>query len=216
MVAETRWAKHATRPTKPRVEMILDALERLLAETPLRDLGVEEIAASAGITRTRFYHYYKSKHEAYAALLRRVSEQILEVYNRADSWFIRPPDARPRESMLSTFEAIGEVWFQHAAVLREASDLWNAVPEVAEHWHEIISGLADRSKVAIERERELGVAPPGADARTLADCLIWQGERLLFLSLIDAPRAMSVVELVETCSSIWLRAIYLAEDPDPR
>jgi AcrR family transcriptional regulator len=209
-----RSARAATRRRR-RDELILDALEQLLVETPLRDLGVEEIASAAGITRTRFYYYYKSKHEAYAALLMRISAEVLEVYNLPDSWFVRPLDARPRDSLDLTLKRVLTVWYRHRFVLREASDMWNAVPEVGDHWREIMGGLADAMRQAIDRERKLGVAPPGPDSRRLAQALIWQGERLLFLLYIEAPGAMSIRKLRELGVSLWLRSIYLADDPDP-
>src|SRR5882724_3194205 len=57
---------------KPRDELILDALEHLLAKAPMSKLDVEPIAAEAGITRARFYAYYTSKNDALAALIRRM------------------------------------------------------------------------------------------------------------------------------------------------
>ena len=179
-------------------------------------MGVEQIAAAAGITRTRFYHYYKSKHEAYAALLHRISDEILEVYSRPDSWFAGSPGSRPREAMLATFEGLGEVWLKHGPVLREASDMWNAVPQVREHWQQIVAKLVSRTETAIDRERGLGAAPSGPDAHVLAQSLIWQGERLLFLALIGAEGQPEVDDIIEICASIWMRVIYLADDPDPR
>jgi AcrR family transcriptional regulator len=50
----------------------VDALERLLTKASMAQLDVEQIAAEAGITRTRFYAYYTSKNGAPAALLRRL------------------------------------------------------------------------------------------------------------------------------------------------
>lgn len=213
-VERRRGTKRAA--AKPRRDaLILDALERLLADTPLRDLGVEEIAEAAGITRTRFYHYYKSKYEAYAGLLHRISAEVLEVYNRPDSWWVRPPSARPRDSLNSSLRRVLEVWFKHGVVLREASDMWNALPEVREHWYEVIGRLAEATQLMIERERKLGIAPPGPDAKLLAESLIWQGERLLFLSLIASPIGMVLDEHVELGTSIWMRTIYLQDDPEP-
>jgi AcrR family transcriptional regulator len=204
------------RPRRRRDELILDALEELLAHHPLRDLGVEEIAAAAGITRTRFYHYFKSKYEAYAALLRRILGEVLAVYNLPESWWVRPEKARPRESLAATLRQVLEVWLKHGHVLREASDMWNAVPEVREQWQEVMAGLSDATRHAIERERERGVAPAGPDAQRLAESLIWQGERLLFLTLMDASGAMDLDELVDLGVALWLRSIYLSDDPAPR
>ncbi|MFR9774147.1 TetR/AcrR family transcriptional regulator [Nocardia sp. SC052] len=193
--------------------MILDALEKLLRDTALRDLGVEEIAQSAHITRTRFYHYYKSKYEAYAALLRRVAAEAINLSDLPGAWFDRPESVSPRESLFATMRGMKNVWFEHQAVLREASDLWNAVPEVREGWFEIINGLIDRTRTAIELERERGVAPPGPDAQRLAESLIWHGERTQFLIFINAPGALAPDDLVDMTSWIWLRTIYLSDDP---
>jgi len=207
-------APATTSRRRRRDELILDALERLLAEMPLRDLGVEEIAQAAGITRTRFYHYYKSKYEAYAALLERILGEVLEVYGLPDSWWTRADDVRPRASLAVTLRRVLGVWFKHGNVLREASDMWNAVPEVREQWQAVMTGLIDGTRAAIERERKLGIAPRGPNAQRLAESLIWQGERLLFLSLVGAPRAMSLKQLVDLGVDLWLRVIYLSDDPE--
>jgi AcrR family transcriptional regulator len=202
------------RKRRRRDALILDALEVLLTETSLRELGVEQIAERAGITRTRFYHYYKSKHDAYAALLQRVGNSIFEVYELPGSWFHRPEDLRPLDAMRVTLRKVAEVWLEHGAVMREGADLWNTVPEARDLWHLMVGQLVQRMTRAIELERQRGVAPEGADAERLAYNLIWHGERVLFLMLIDAPGAMTIDELVDLAAAVWMRAIYCADDPD--
>ncbi|GAA3571766.1 TetR/AcrR family transcriptional regulator [Amycolatopsis ultiminotia] len=213
--AAARSGTRKTRATRRRDELILDALERLLTETPLRDLGVEQISEEAGITRTRFYFYFKSKHEAYASLLARVRDRLLVFYDTNESWFQRPESVRPRESMTATIRAVVDFWLAHGAVMREGADLWNSVAEARTLWHDLITQPVERMTRAIERERQRGIAPDGPEPGRLARNLIWHGERMLFLELIDAPGAMSVDDLVESATSVWMRAIYLADDPDP-
>jgi AcrR family transcriptional regulator len=204
------------RVRRRRAEQILDALEKLLESTPLSQLGVEQIAEAAGITRTRFYFYYNSKHLAYAALLERIGNEVGAAYQSPDSWFNRAPGQRPRAAFEATFRQILTVWFEHRAVLREASDLWNAPPEVRDQWLRLFGGLVDIAAATIERERALGVAPPGPDARRLAESMIWSGERLQFLMFIEAPNAMTIEELVDVGTAVWIRGIYRSDDPSPR
>jgi len=102
-----------------RDDLILDALERLLAKKSMAQLDVEPIAVEAGITRTRFYHYYQSKHDALAALLRRLRGVLGAAYKHPDSWFLgRPHHVRPRDSLRKTIDIVAKSWSPHRFVLR--------------------------------------------------------------------------------------------------
>jgi AcrR family transcriptional regulator len=201
---------------RPRGTLILDALERLLARAPMSDLDVEAIAIEAGITRTRFYAYYTSKHDALASLLRRMIDVRSAAYQHPDSWFAgRPPWVRPRDSVRRTITMAIDVAWPHRFVLREACDLWTATPEVRDAWLDVIGVAVGQHEAAIIRERERGVAPAGCDARYIAEALAWQAERLCFRTWAQLPGAMSKNELCETSLNSYMRMIFLADDPDP-
>jgi AcrR family transcriptional regulator len=195
--------------------MILDALERLLHKTPLRDLNVELIAEAAGITRTRFYFYYKSKQEAYAGLLERCAASAFSFVHANGTWFAREPDQRPRDALIETLQLNGAAWKKYRYVLREAADLWNALPEVQRIWIGAMNSRVEICARTIERERELGVAPPGPAADLIARSLVWAGERQQFLHAIGALGALTQDELSEATLGVWMRAIYMSDDPEP-
>jgi len=201
---------------KPRDELILDALERLLAKAPMSKLDVEPIAAEAGITRARFYAYYTSKNDALAALIRRMIAARSPTYDHPDSWFVgRSPQVRPRVALRNTIERAIDVAWPHRFVLREACDLWTAVPEVRDAWLNVMEVSTTRHEKAILRERKLGVAPSGYDARRIAEALVWQSERLCFRVWAQIPGAMSKKQFAEVCLEAYMRMIFLAVDPDP-
>jgi TetR/AcrR family transcriptional regulator, ethionamide resistance regulator len=205
------------RVARRRDDLILDALERLLAKKSMAELDVEPIAVEAGITRTRFYHYFQSKHDAYAALLRRLQGVLGEAYKHPDSWFIgRQPHVRPRDSMRKTIDIVARSWWPHRFVLRETSDLWAAPLTVRDAWLHAIDFAADQLGESIERERKLGVAPPGYDARLIAEGLIWQSERVFFRVYADIPGAMAEDDAKAVGLELWMRTIFLADDPDPQ
>jgi AcrR family transcriptional regulator len=213
----TRRDTETSQPKIRRDELILDALERLLASTPMTEIDVEQIAAEAGITRTRFYHYFKSKNDALAALLVRLGAILEQVYTRPDSWFVnRPPDVRPRESLLRTMHMFQDTWWPHRYVLREVADLWGAMPAIRESYLRAMDVFVDRLRIAIERERAGGAAPPGMDAAMLAQSLLWCSERNAFRAYCALPGAMDWDEVVEAMTFVWLRAIYLSDDPPAR
>jgi AcrR family transcriptional regulator len=206
----------AKTPKKSRGEVILDALERLLTKTQMSKLDVEPIATEAGITRARFYAYYKSKHDALAALLRRLLAIREAVAEHSGSWFAgRLPEVRPRDALRETIERVTESWWPHRFVLREACDLWAVVPEVRDAWLKAIEVSTTRLEKAILRERALGVAPPGYNARRLAEALAWQNERLHFRAWAGLPGAMSKKQLCEVALESYMRLIFLDDDPDP-
>lgn len=205
------------RIARRRDDLILDALERLLAKKSMAELDVEPIAVEAGITRTRFYHYFQSKHDALAALLRRLRGVLGEAYKHPDSWFVgRAPHVRPRESMRKTIGIVAKSWSPHRFVLRETSDLWTAPLTVRDAWLQAIDFAADQVAESIERERKLGVAPPGYDARLIAEGLIWQSERTFFRVYAEIPGAMGEDEAKAVGLELWMRTIFLDDDPDPQ
>src|SRR5258708_29955505 len=187
---ERRRPSAARSPKKPRGELILDALERLLAKAPMSKLDVEPIAAEAGITRARFYAYYTSKNDALAALIRRMIAARSPTYDHPDSWFVdRSPQVRPRVALRNTIERAIDIAWPHRFVLREACDLWTALPEVRDAWLNVIEVSTTRHEKAILRERKLGVAPSGYDARRIAGALASQSNRLSFRPSPQLPRA---------------------------
>jgi TetR/AcrR family transcriptional regulator, ethionamide resistance regulator len=205
------------RVARRRDDLILDALERLLAKKSMAELDVEPIAVEAGITRTRFYHYFQSKHDALAALLRRLRGVLGEAYKHPDSWFVgRLPHVRPRDSMRKTIDIVAKSWSPHRFVLRETSDLWAAPLTVRDAWLQAIDFAADQVAASIERERKLGVAPPGYDARLIAEGLIWQSERNFFRVYAEIPGAMGEEEAKAVGLELWMRTIFLDDDPDPQ
>src|SRR5258708_34659317 len=111
----------AKTPKKPRDEVILDALEHLLARIPMSKLDVEPIATEAGITRARFYAYYTSKHDALAALLRRLLVIREAGAEHSGSWFAgRLPEVRPRAPLRERLERGPGAWGPHPLVRRRA------------------------------------------------------------------------------------------------
>ncbi|MDB5578583.1 MAG: TetR family transcriptional regulator [Bradyrhizobium sp.] len=209
--------KRRERKARRRDDLILDALERLLAKQSMSELDVEPIAAEAGITRTRFYFYFQSKHDALAALLRRLGSVLRSSYEHPGSWFVgRAEDVRPREAMSRTIDLIAESWIPHRFVVREASDMWTVLPAVRDAWLEAVDFASSQMAAAIERERALGVAPPGLDAKLIGEALIWQSERTFFRLFAEIPGAMGAAAAKEACLELLMRTIFLADDPDPR
>jgi AcrR family transcriptional regulator len=201
---------------KPRAEKILDALEELLNERPLREIDVEQIAGRVGVTRPRFYYYFPSKNAAMAALLERSCDEVFHAHTATEgTWYDRPPGVRPKESLQRAGRERAKLFVKHRRVFLEASDMWNSPAEIRDVWMRLNRSMISLIRDTIERERERGVAPPGPDALRLAESLWWMGERMLFFTYAESDGALSGSDLADLTVQLFMRTIYLNDDPDP-
>ncbi|UYP20092.1 TetR/AcrR family transcriptional regulator [Rhodococcus sp. Z13] len=64
-------------PQQRRAQLIDLGLE-LLAERPLEQISVDEVAERAGVSRGLLFHYFASKHDFHVELVRHVSRELVE------------------------------------------------------------------------------------------------------------------------------------------
>ena len=182
---------------------ILESTERLLAERPLAELAVAEVLEDAGVSRASFYFYFQSKHAIVAALLERIVD---EVYTAASPWFERG-ETPPREALIAATSGSLALWREHGAVMSAVIEHWASAPELREIWGGVMESFTDAAAAQIERDREAGVAPPGADPQKLAGVLVAMNERCYYFA-ISAGDPTDDPALVETLTGVWLASIY--------
>jgi AcrR family transcriptional regulator len=185
----------AVTPRRQAVEdAVLRAAEELLGEgASFAELNVERIATRAGIGRTAFYFYFRDKRELLMRLTSDVSEQLYAVASR---WFSGDDD-----ELVSALREIGEVYREHAALLRVIVEVSTYDDEVAEFWRGLVGRFVDATRARIEAEdAELPAA-------ATAFALVWMTERAFHqLTVQNEPIARE--ELVEALAGIWRRTIY--------
>ena len=182
---------------------LLESAERLLGEGPLADLTVEDVLRDAAVSRASFYFYFESKHAIVAALLERIVD---EIHAASLPWFERG-DMCPGEALREAVAGSLALWRRHRAVMSAAAEQWQSVPELREIWGGVIARFTEAAAAQIERDREAGAAPPGADARRLAGALIAMNERCFYYAA-SADDPADDPALVETLAGVWLASIY--------
>jgi len=192
---------------------ILETCERLLAEKPLRDISVDELATGAEISRPSFYFYFESKDAVLRAL---VEDVVNRMYSEAEGWLEQSGD--PPEVVISrSIEAGAAQWREHGPVLRAAVQTWGTVPEMRVFWEAIVGRFVAQSAERIEEERQNGDAVPGGpDATAVATALIWMNERCFYTNSLGAEVALASEDLVPTLAEIWLRVLYGEVTPRAR
>lgn len=183
---------------------ILDAAEALLAQRPFRELNVDELMARTGMTRSSFYHYFRSLDEVAIALMRRVQGEMMAA---AAPWLRTEYEGDPAVGVEQGIRASAEVFARHGPVLaaiHEASFHHEAVQRVwregvLEDW---IGAIA--AQLRVQRERgATRVANPEEIARSLLLMNTTVFVERLGKQPPDPPEAVAT-----TLAEIWIGALY--------
>lgn len=203
-------ATATSRRRKPRkgdltAQAILDTAERLLETRQLAEIAVDELTTGAGISRSTFYFHYESREAVLYALAERVAEDL---YRSATVW-LRRGGEEPVVAVRRAIEATLGVWRQHGPVLRAAVRARDADPHLRKFWADVGRRFIDTAAEQIESERAAGVALAGPpSARMLATVLVTMNEQACFNQTLTRPSTETDDELVETLTTIWMRAVY--------
>jgi AcrR family transcriptional regulator len=183
---------------------ILDAAEALLSERPFRELSVDDLMASTGMTRSSFYHYFRSLDEVAIALMRRVQGEMMEA---TAPWLRAGYDGDPAAATARGIHETATIFARHGLVLaaiHEASFHYEAVQRVwrngvLEDWIRTIAGQ-------LRAQRERG-ATRVADPEEIARALLLMNTAVFVERLgkqpPDPPEAVA-----DTLTEIWIGAIY--------
>jgi TetR/AcrR family transcriptional regulator, ethionamide resistance regulator len=194
---------------------ILNATERLLTRLTFRDVNISLICTEAGVSRPTFYHYFPTKYAVIYELLAVVVKQMVAAMM---PFLDRDADTTPSEAFRASFELATDTWIEHRLVLRAVSAHFTEEPELHEAWSRIWNRFIVITADFIDREREAGNAPPGADSHLLAATILWGAERALFVAGLSTNDELPGEKaLVEGLVTVWHSVIYGAPaDPPAR
>lgn len=186
-------------------QAILDTAERLLEKRSLREIGIDELAAGAGVSRSTFYFHFESRDD----VLYELSDRLIgEIYAEGLVWF-RRSDEEPVAAIRRALTRMVELWRAHGPVLRASVRGRETDPRLAVLWSEIARRFMRSTAVQIESERNAGLAPPGPPtARGLARALVIMNESTCYQQTLVKKSAEWDAELVESLTAIWVRSIY--------
>jgi AcrR family transcriptional regulator len=187
-------------------EQIFAALEDLLAEFPLAEIGVSQICRRAKVSRGIFYFYFSSKHAVAAGLLARVMD---EIFDQMSGFMGGGADMAPVQALEAGLRGGWTLWQTHRLLFRVMSENWAQVPELRELWLSIMGRFTDEIAHEIERERAAGIAPPGIEPRRLAALLLWSAERHAYVAgLALDPELPDEDAIFDAVLRFWLIEIY--------
>ena len=97
-----------TRPEPAARQRILDTAYDLFSRRGIRDVGIDEIVADAGVAKATLYRHFKSKDDLVLAFLKQREERWTVGFVEAEA---RRRGATPEERLLAIFDVFDE-WFR--------------------------------------------------------------------------------------------------------
>lgn len=204
--AASRRGQRAAKPRQgDRRELaIVDATKRLLADKPLAELTIEQIATAAGVSRSSFYFYFADKAQILLLLYTEVLEEMTAELER---WFA-DPDKHSQPWSRASITAAVTIARRNANVVRSALENLGANPEIEEALRRYFDRAVGRSALLIERERAAGLAPTsGPPAEALARALMNMTLHSISELLRTDASAAAADELIETLTILWARGV---------
>src|SRR3989442_4586656 len=92
----------------------LELVERL----PFKDLTVDRIARAAGISRTAFYFYFRSKQDVLRAAIEKVTE---DAFQETDRWW--HGKGHPRDLIRTAVQGVVDVYRRHEHLNRAIQEV---------------------------------------------------------------------------------------------
>jgi AcrR family transcriptional regulator len=206
-------ARARTRPTRQdTIDLLIDGARRAFVERGFYGASIEDICASAGLTRGAFYSAFGKKEDLFFALYDRLISDVSELFiaglDRAAHDHLDPIDAL-FEALAEHFP-IGREWYVLNAefTLFAIRDV-DAARNLALRRHALRAVIMDKLDVALTRSGRKAVVSPELFARAvigLADAGLGQ-------SLIE-PDALGSTTLLRTFMAPLVRSLSVPVDSD--
>jgi AcrR family transcriptional regulator len=196
--------RRSTRPSGDERELaILSTAERLLAERPIADISVDDLAKGAGLSRPTFYFYFPSKDAVLLTLFERV---IVEADSALEALVANPP-ADLKTLWRTGINVFVETFGAHRAVSL-AADASRTNKDVRDLWSRFMEKWVGHITAVIDAERARGAAPVTLPAHALSSALNLLNEKVMLASFADERPSVANEHLLDTLVHIWVSSIY--------
>jgi AcrR family transcriptional regulator len=196
--------RRSTRPSGDDRELaILSTAERLLAERPLADISVDDLAKGAGLSRPTFYFYFPSKDAVLLTLFERV---IVEADSALEAMVANPP-TELKSLWRTGINVFVETFGAHRSVSL-AAEAARTNRDLRALWSRFMEKWVDHITAVIEAERARGAAPVTLPAHDLSAALNLLNEKVMLTSFAGERPAVANDHLLDTLVHIWVSSIY--------
>ncbi|MEE4380120.1 MAG: TetR/AcrR family transcriptional regulator [Candidatus Competibacteraceae bacterium] len=183
---------------------ILNAGLEFVWSHPFRDMTVNSLMASTGLSRSAFYQYFKDLHDLMQALLDMLRDEVFAV---TGPWFQGNGD--PIALLNESLAGLVDVCYRLGPILKATDDAAASDELLEKAWNLFKKQFDDAVTARIEADQEQGLIT-NFDARPVAIAL----NRLDAYTLIEAfgQRPRSKKEpVLEALTRTWVSTLYGSE-----
>lgn len=176
---------------------ILAATRRLLADgANFTELGVQRIAAAAGISRSTFYVHFRDKSD----LLMRLAGPMLDtLFSVASAW--EPADGP--EGLEDTFSRVLDIYREHGGVLRAINEVSAYDEAVRDFWGQRLNPFTSGTIAVLRTEQEAGRTAASIDLAAASRVIVSGGERAIFDHITTAEPGQDSTFAHELALAWW-------------
>jgi len=183
---------------------ILNAALEFVWLHPFRDMTVNALMASTGLSRSAFYQYFKDLHEVMETLLGTLEDEIFEV---SAPWITGVGD--PVALMHETLAGLIHLCHERGPFLRAFTDAAATDERFEEAWRQFLGQFDDVTSARIEADQAQGLIP-GFDVRPVAIALTRLNASTIIEAFGQRPRRQPE-PVRESLARIWISTLYGSE-----
>jgi len=184
--------------------VILNAALEFIWSHPFRELSVNSLMASTGLSRAAFYQYFEDIHKMMETLLHMLAE---EIFASANIWLEGVGD--PVALLNESFQGLTQSCYQHGPFLRAVADASTTDERFEKSWGQFLSAFDDAGNARIQADQAQGLIAT-FDSRPVIFAL----NRVNAYTFIDAfgqrPRKQPK-PIQKALARIWISTLYGAE-----
>jgi len=196
-------ASRITKSDRTRAAILNAALEFIWSR-PFREMTVNSLMTSTGLSRSAFYQYFDDIHKLMETLLQMLAE---EIFTSSNVWLDGVGD--PVALLNETFEGLTQTCYRHGPFLRAMSDAATTDERFEKDWVQFLCAFDEAGITRIEADQAQRLIA-AFDARPVAFSL----NRLNAYTFIEAfgqrPRSKPK-PIKDALARIWVSTLYGSE-----
>ncbi len=204
--SQTRRAPASARGARTR-QTLVEATRSVFERDGFLDARITDITAKAGVAAGTFYTYFKSKEDAFAAVMQEVNEEMLHP---------RLKELADRDDPVAVIDAANRAYLVAYRRNAKLMALMEQVAQIDSDFRRLrlrrARAFSERNAEAISRLQQRGLADRELDPQLAADALSAMVSRMAYLRYVLGFGTAPPETLARTLTRLWVNALGITKE----